>query len=283
VKLTHPPGEPRYVLPKVGTKLLLPHWVAKKPHPWLRLEVYKEEVLIEVIPLGDQQQYLFGRNVEVVDVELAHGSISREHSIILHGTPTSTENSKTVNLREPESAHSKNPLVGAVLLDLKSANKTLIGSGLGAEVAAIEPFKFYLLHDGDCIKFGQSTRSYVIKGLKPVVKKQTEVPQASNPTAKPYLGYFSKGDEILTETNGDEGGVTLGTAENKKRKKPTHFWQESHFADEKRKEKFLKLMGAKQSSNSTGYLDHPRRRFSTENPTLASSGGSRSDDGEPND
>ena len=82
--------------------------------------------------IGSQSCYIVGRSKERSDIWLQHLSISRQHAVIAHGKQDQI-----------------------YLMDLGSAQGTFLNDN---EIVPKEPQK---LADGDRIKFGASTRTYV--------------------------------------------------------------------------------------------------------------------------
>ncbi|OQR81971.1 hypothetical protein THRCLA_11250 [Thraustotheca clavata] len=81
---------------------------------------------------------VFGREQGSVDVFLANPSVSRKHAAVVHC-----------------------PKGGVYIVDLMSRHGTFVGK------IKIPPHDPYLLHENDVITFGQSCRTYVLKGVDP--------------------------------------------------------------------------------------------------------------------
>lgn len=99
------------------------------------LEVLKDGVIISEIPLHDRAYFLLGRQHDKVDIPMDHASISRVHAALCF--------------------HKDGYLM---LCDLQSAqgtyiNKKMISKGGNERVNV-----------GDLIRFGASTRLYIVKG-----------------------------------------------------------------------------------------------------------------------
>ncbi|GLE08034.1 hypothetical protein PINS_up018930 [Pythium insidiosum] len=116
-----------------------PQWAATpaRSRRAARLEVIKDGETIEEVAIGRQACYLLGRNEDVCDYSMQHPSISRQHAVIVHR-------------REGD----------AVVMDLGSAQGTFVN---GKEIDAKEP---HVLHEGDKLTFGVSTRTYVVRDLE---------------------------------------------------------------------------------------------------------------------
>ncbi|ROT42746.1 SMAD/FHA domain-containing protein [Sodiomyces alkalinus F11] len=120
---------------------------ARKPpskDDW-RLFVFKGEDALDTIPLSARSCWLVGREVAIVDMPAEHPSISKQHAVI--------------QFRYIEKRNEFGDRVGRVkpyLIDLESANGTFLNGNKVAESRYIE------LRDKDVIKFGHSTREYVL-------------------------------------------------------------------------------------------------------------------------
>lgn len=119
---------------------------ARKPSQMWRLYGFKNgEPIDKPLYIHRQTCYLFGRERRVADVPLDHPSISKQHAVMQY------------RLTEKEGAdqmmHSG---VRPYLMDLGSANGTYLNN------ERIEPERYYELLERDMVKFGHSTREYVL-------------------------------------------------------------------------------------------------------------------------
>ncbi|KAF7115830.1 hypothetical protein CNMCM5793_003470 [Aspergillus hiratsukae] len=120
---------------------------ARKPpakEPW-RLYVFKGEDLLEVVELGERSCWLIGRERLVVDFPLDHPSCSKQHAAI--------------QFRFVEKRNEFGDRIGKVkpyLIDLESAN----GSHVNGDT--IPAGRYVELRDKDVLKFGLSSREYVL-------------------------------------------------------------------------------------------------------------------------
>jgi smad nuclear-interacting protein 1 len=115
---------------------------ARTPNTLWRLYVFKDEKQIDTLHISKQSAYLIGRNEEIADIYLSHASISSQHAVLQY---RALPNKDTGNL-------SCQPY----LLDLESTNGSFING------VRIEAARYYQLKKGDVIKFGSSTREYVL-------------------------------------------------------------------------------------------------------------------------
>ncbi|KIW28735.1 uncharacterized protein PV07_08373 [Cladophialophora immunda] len=121
---------------------------ARKPpssQPW-RLYIFKGESIVDTLDLYTQSCWLFGREVSVCDYTLEHPSCSKQHAVI--------------QFRYVERRNEFGDKIGKVkpyVIDLESANGTTVNDEDVPEGRYVE------LRDKDMIKFGHSTREYVVQ------------------------------------------------------------------------------------------------------------------------
>ncbi|XP_057979231.1 FHA domain-containing protein DDL isoform X1 [Malania oleifera] len=119
---------------------------ARKPDIRWRLYVFKGgEVLNEPLYIHRQSCYLFGRERRVADIPTDHPSCSKQHAVIQF---------RQVEKEQPDGMLSKQ--VRPYLMDLGSTNKTFLNDN------PIESRRYYELFEKDTIKFGNSSREYVL-------------------------------------------------------------------------------------------------------------------------
>ncbi|GLA58325.1 hypothetical protein AtubIFM56815_008646 [Aspergillus tubingensis] len=120
---------------------------ARKPpakEPW-RLYVFKGQDLLEMVELGIRSCWLIGKEQLVVDFPLEHPSCSKQHAAL--------------QFRFVEKRNEFGDRIGRVkpyLIDLESANGTTVNGD------AIPAGRYVELRDKDVVKFGLSTREYVL-------------------------------------------------------------------------------------------------------------------------
>lgn len=99
------------------------------------LEVLKEGSIVSTIPLKGKAFFTLGRQHDLVDIPMDHMSISRMHAVL--------------NFRDD----------GALMLrDLGSAQGTVLNK------KPCEKDTYYRVYVGDLLKFGASTRKYIVNG-----------------------------------------------------------------------------------------------------------------------
>lgn len=121
---------------------------ARKPparEAW-RMYVFKNDEIVDTIPLAEQSCWLFGREMAVADIPLEHPSCSKQHAVI--------------QFRHRESRNEFGDKVSKVkpyVLDLESSHGTFVNE------ERIPEAKYVEIRDKDVVKFGQSRREYVVQ------------------------------------------------------------------------------------------------------------------------
>ncbi|KAL8226511.1 hypothetical protein R6Q57_016343 [Mikania cordata] len=119
---------------------------ARKPEIRWRLYVFKGgEVLNEPLYVHRQTCYLFGRERRVADIPTDHPSCSKQHAVLQY---------RQVEKEQPDGMLKKE--VRPYIMDLGSTNGTFINDN------RIEPERYYELMEKDTVKFGNSSREYVL-------------------------------------------------------------------------------------------------------------------------
>lgn len=119
---------------------------ARKPDIRWRLYVFKGgEVLNEPLYVHRQTCYLFGRERRVADIPTDHPSCSKQHAVLQY---------RQVDKEQPDGMLAKE--VRPYIMDLGSTNGTFINEN------RIEPERYYELMEKDTLKFGNSSREYVM-------------------------------------------------------------------------------------------------------------------------
>ncbi|XP_058767922.1 FHA domain-containing protein DDL-like [Vicia villosa] len=119
---------------------------ARKPDIKWRLYIFKTgEMLNEPLYIHRQSCYLFGRERRVADVPTDHPSCSKQHAVIQF---------RQIEKEQPDGTSVKQ--TRPYIMDLGSTNKTFVNDN------PIEPQRYYELREQDTIKFGNSSREYVL-------------------------------------------------------------------------------------------------------------------------
>jgi pSer/pThr/pTyr-binding forkhead associated (FHA) protein len=168
---------------------IVPEW-ASEPKYDFSLEVMKEGVIIDNIDLSmiinrmkkvNRSYLILGRQPDIVDIQLDHQSISRQHAVLQY--------------RED----------GALmLLDLHSVQGTFHNK------IQLSPGVYQRLYVGDIIKFGASTRFYIVCGPE---TEQVEEYDSANMQA--YRDNVAKREKELKEKHENEAnsGISWGFAD----------------------------------------------------------------------
>lgn len=115
---------------------------ARAPNTQWRFYVFKGEEALETLHISKQSAYLFGRNEDIADIPLRHGSCSSQHAVLQYRSLPNKETGKLQCL--------------PYLMDLESTNGSFING------VKIDSARYYQLKKGDVLKFGASTREYVL-------------------------------------------------------------------------------------------------------------------------
>ena len=123
---------------------------ARHPPAGWRLYIYKGEEVMQTMHLHRQSAYLVGRERKVADIPVDHLSCSGQHAVL------------QFRLRERMDAtglevHRE---VRPYVLDLESTNGTFLNG------EQLDGARYIELHEKDVLKFGASTREYVLMKAK---------------------------------------------------------------------------------------------------------------------
>lgn len=121
---------------------------AKPDRQW-RLYVFKGDEMVETLHLHRQSAYLVGRDNRVADIVVAHPSCSKQHAVIQYRKVRRRSKAASAGSEEVE-------VVLPYLMDLQSAHRTFVNG------EAIEDSRYFELREKDCIRFGASTREYIL-------------------------------------------------------------------------------------------------------------------------
>jgi len=107
--------------------------------------VFKGTEQVDLLHIHRQSAYLIGRDVAVADIATEHPSCSKQHAVIQYRQVTEKD-------QWGESKTAVKPFV----IDLDSTNGTLVNDEV------VPASRYYELKPSDVVKFGQSTREYVL-------------------------------------------------------------------------------------------------------------------------
>lgn len=118
---------------------------ARKPKRKWRLYPFKGDTDLPFIPIHRQSAYLFGRTRLIADIPIDHPSCSKQHAVLQYRlVPFKREDGTTGRRVRP------------YIIDLESSNGTFVNN------QKVEPRCYVELIEKDVIKFGYSSREYVI-------------------------------------------------------------------------------------------------------------------------
>ncbi|CAF3245961.1 unnamed protein product [Rotaria sp. Silwood2] len=118
---------------------------ARKPKRRWRFYVFKGDQELPMYQIHRQSAYLIGRDRIVCDLPVDHPSCSKQHAVLQYRLMDYKRDDGTMGRR-----------VIPYIIDLGSANGTFLNN------QKIEPQRYYELRENDVIKFGFSTREYVL-------------------------------------------------------------------------------------------------------------------------
>lgn len=119
---------------------------ARKPSIRWRLYVFKDgEALNDPLYIHRQTCYLFGRERRVADIPTDHPSCSKQHAVIQYRLTEKEELDGMIASK-----------VRPYIMDLGSTNGTFLNG------KRVDPQRYYELLETDTIKFGNSSREYVL-------------------------------------------------------------------------------------------------------------------------
>ncbi|KAI9101290.1 SMAD/FHA domain-containing protein, partial [Phlyctochytrium arcticum] len=118
---------------------------ARKPKERFRLYVFKGKDQIDVLHIHRQSAFLIGRDRLVADIPVDHPSCSKQHAALQFRQKVETD-------AIGQSTRTVKPYI----IDLDATNGSYINGD------RIPPSRYVELKVGDSIKFGFSTREYVL-------------------------------------------------------------------------------------------------------------------------
>jgi len=119
---------------------------AGQPSLKWRLYPFKAEKALEPIKIFTKSHYLLGRLRKVVDIPLDHPSCSSQHSVIQF---------RVIDVKDEET-NSIVKMNKPYIMDLESTNGTYLNG------TRVDPMRYIELLERDVIKFGNSSREFVL-------------------------------------------------------------------------------------------------------------------------
>lgn len=118
---------------------------ARIPKRRWRLYPFKNDEPLPVMYVHRQSAYLMGRQRKIADIPIDHPSCSKQHAVFQYRLVEYTRSDGTPGRR-----------VRPYIIDLASGNGTYLNN------QRIEPQRYYELKEKDVLKFGFSSREYVL-------------------------------------------------------------------------------------------------------------------------
>lgn len=118
---------------------------ARRPKRKWRLYPFKNDQSLNTIYIHRQSCFLIGRDKKVCEIAVDHPSCSKQHAALQY---------RLVNYERDDGSAARR--VRPYVIDLESANGTFVNNN------KIEPRKYFELFEKDVLKFGFSSREYVL-------------------------------------------------------------------------------------------------------------------------
>lgn len=118
---------------------------ARKPKRRWRLYPFKGEKALPTLYVHRQSAYLMGRDRKIADIPLDHPSCSKQHAVLQY---------RLVSFQREGGGEGRR--IRPYLIDLESANGTFVNN------VKLEPRRFHELLERDVVRFGFSSREYVL-------------------------------------------------------------------------------------------------------------------------
>uniref|UniRef100_A0A0K0DGC7 FHA domain-containing protein n=1 Tax=Angiostrongylus cantonensis TaxID=6313 RepID=A0A0K0DGC7_ANGCA len=122
---------------------------AKKPTLRWRLYPFKGDEALPVLHIHRQSAYLIGRDRKIADLPIDHPSCSKQHAVLQY---------RSVPFERVDGTKARRVL--PYIIDLGSSNGTFLNG------SKIEPQRYVELKEKDVLKFGFSTREFVVLNEK---------------------------------------------------------------------------------------------------------------------
>jgi smad nuclear-interacting protein 1 len=110
-----------------------------------RLYPFKDGEALDVMYIHRQSAYLLGRERKIADIPIDHPSCSKQHAVLQY---------RLVPYQRPDG--SKGRRIRPYVIDLDSSNGTYVNGD------RIQPTRYVELFEKDVLKFGFSSREYVL-------------------------------------------------------------------------------------------------------------------------
>ncbi|CAL2029428.1 unnamed protein product [Caenorhabditis brenneri] len=130
---------------------------AKKPNARWRLYPFKGDEALQVLYIHRQSAYLIGRDHKIADIPVDHPSCSKQHAVLQFRSMPFTRDDGTKARR-----------IMPYIIDLGSGNGTFLNE------EKIEPQRYIELKEKDMLKFGFSTREYVVMKEREITEEELQ-------------------------------------------------------------------------------------------------------------
>lgn len=118
---------------------------ARKPRRRWRLYCFKGDTELPFYPMHRQSAYLFGRDRLVADIPVDHPSCSKQHAVYQY---------RLIDYQRKDGTNGRT--IKPYIIDLGSTNGTFVNN------QQIEAQRYFELREKDVLKFGFSSREYVL-------------------------------------------------------------------------------------------------------------------------
>lgn len=118
---------------------------SRKPKRRWRLYPFKGEKALPTLYIHRQSAYLMGRDRKIADIPLDHPSCSKQHAVLQY---------RLVSFQREGGGEGRR--IRPYLIDLESANGTFVNN------VKLEPRRYHELLERDVVRFGFSSREYVL-------------------------------------------------------------------------------------------------------------------------
>ncbi|EYC33235.1 hypothetical protein Y032_0002g678 [Ancylostoma ceylanicum] len=137
---------------------------AKKPTLRWRLYPFKGDESLPVLHIHRQSAYLIGRDRKIADLPIDHPSCSKQHAVLQY---------RSVPFEKADGTRARRVL--PYIIDLGSSNGTFLNG------SKIEPQRYIELKEKDVLKFGFSSREFVVLNEKSAGDENASDPEPGSP------------------------------------------------------------------------------------------------------
>jgi smad nuclear-interacting protein 1 len=151
---------------------------ARKPKKRWRLYVFKGDEELPFYQIHRQSAYLFGRERKIADIPVEHPSCSKQHSVLQY---------RSVQYKKDDGTSGR--VIRPYIIDLGSTNGTYINN------ERVEAQRYYELKEKDVLKFGFSSREYVLLHEESKANEHTDDDDSSSSSEDEPIERPKKKDE----------------------------------------------------------------------------------------